>query len=374
MGLFGSERRREDMAKLNRLLTLESMLEKYDGLDIEDPRDVVLRGQFVSDLVDEIIAKLNRHINSKTRLSCNKVLLTNFDTMTDARLWLKSRLFRDLPKEDSKRLKEKMEEMVDLIKTLLVKIINVDPDYADRFIERLRKRCKKYRTTDYDLWKARQNNLTIDQLVGYQTELTADMLMKGILEYDDDPRGEEVMKVDKETLMKKLKNRKDLPKHFEDECAKLRRYGHWEGDRYVIDYQLLRNYLFRIFRLLDNDQRIALFEYDVQMKQIHEDIMKMLHEEREVWKEEKEPTEELFHYIHPSLDDEEGWKIHNEVKRLVMRQSIPEICKYLRNMASEKKILLPQMSSSAYVELVRIGMPQGEGFGEKYFNKQYNLI
>jgi hypothetical protein len=88
---------------------------------------------------------------------------------------------------------------------------------------------------------------------------------------------------------------------------------------------------------------------------------------------QQEPSEEIFHFIHPSLDDDEGWKIHNEVKRLVRRQSVPDIIKYLRNLESEKIILLPTVSSVAYDELVRMGMPNTGGFSKEHFRKQYHL-
>ena len=34
--------------------------------------------------------------------------------------------------------------------------------------------------------------------------------------------------------------------------------------------------------------------------------------------------EELFHFIHPSVDGKQEWQIHDEVKRLVSRQGIQE--------------------------------------------------
>ena len=83
------------------------------------------------------------------------------------------------------------------------------------------------------------------------------------------------------------------------------------------------------------------------------------------------PNEELFHFVHPSLDDEEELNIHIQVKKLVKRQGIQEICAYLQQLAKDKKILLPKSVSSAYSELVRMGMSTGEGFNEKTFNKYY---
>ena len=85
-----------------------------------------------------------------------------------------------------------------------------------------------------------------------------------------------------------------------------------------------------------------------------------------------QPDEELFKFIHPSICGEEELKIHDEVKRLVTHQKIPEICQYLHLMARNNKILLPQMPSVAYAELVRMGMPTTAGYSEKYFKKHYH--
>ena len=81
--------------------------------------------------------------------------------------------------------------------------------------------------------------------------------------------------------------------------------------------------------------------------------------------------EELFKFVHPSVHGDGERLIHDEVKHLVARHDIQEICGYLKQMADERRILLPQSPASAYAELVRMGMPHGEGFSEKTFQKHY---
>lgn len=263
------------MAKLSQLLTLECMLDAYDNLNIKDAWVTEKQEECVEGLVDVIIEQLNRLLNSKTRLSCRNVLVANFETMTKTGHWLERKLFADLPKALSKVLKDKIYQMVDLLKALMLKIIDVEADFADRFFERMKKRCRKYSTTDYDLWKARQSKITIQRLVTYQIDLTADMLSSGILEYAGRPNGEEVQNVDKDKLALKLTDKSKLTEAFIHECAKLRRYSHWEGDRFMIDYHLLRKYLFCEFGKLTCEQHIKMYEYDIQMKQIHEDIKRL---------------------------------------------------------------------------------------------------
>ena len=263
------------MAKLSQLLTLECMLDAYDNLNIKDAWVTEKQEECVEGLVDVIIEQLNRLLNSKIRLSCRNVLVANFETMTKTGHWLERKLFADLPKALSKVLKDKIYQMVDLLKALMLKIIDVEADFADRFFERMKKRCRKYSTTGYDLWKAQQSKITIQGLVTYQVDLTADMLSCGILKYARRPNGEEIQNVNKDKLALKLTDKSIITDAFIRECAKLRRCSHWEGDRFVIDYHLLRKYLFCEFGKLTCEQHIKMYEYDIQMKQIHEDIKRL---------------------------------------------------------------------------------------------------
>ena len=288
------------MKKLEQLLTLERMLNVYDNMNTKDAWIIEKHAVCTGELMDDIIAKLTRLLNSKTTLSCSNVLVANFETMTKAAHWLKCRLFTDLPEAMGMALREKIVQMVDLLKALMVKIIDVD-EFAKEFFERLKKRYWKGRTTDYELWKARQSKLTIERLTEYQAELTANMLIMGILKFDEAPSGQEMEGVDMEKLRKKLKDGKVLPEGFEMECAKLRRYSHWEGDRFMIDYKLLLKYLYCMFGKLTNEQHIQMFEYDVQMKQIHEDIERLRKEEGLI-EEKKEGNGNLMSRMRRTID------------------------------------------------------------------------
>ena len=86
----------------------------------------------------------------------------------------------------------------------------------------------------------------------------------------------------------------------------------------------------------------------------------------------KERNEEIFHFVYPELSEDEAWHIHDAVKRVVRLQNIQMICQYLVQLKSEKKVMLPPNPSAAYAELVRLGMPNGEGFSEITFRKYYN--
>ena len=84
-----------------------------------------------------------------------------------------------------------------------------------------------------------------------------------------------------------------------------------------------------------------------------------------------ETDEKLCSLIHPSVEKDRELLIHNEIKRLVTRHRLQDICSYLLQMRNENKILLPISPQLAYAELVRMGMPHGDGFSEKNFQKYY---
>ena len=89
--------------------------------------------------------------------------------------------------------------------------------------------------------------------------------------------------------------------------------------------------------------------------------------QQEAQKREGKPT----FFVHPSVDTDQEWQIHDEIVRLVARQGIQEICKYLTQLSDDKKVLLPQNAERAYNELVRLGMPDGDGYSLKTFMKYY---
>ena len=75
--------------------------------------------------------------------------------------------------------------------------------------------------------------------------------------------------------------------------------------------------------------------------------------------------------VNPSVSADEEWQIHDEIVRLVTRQGIQEICTYLSQLSESQKVLLPQNAEKAYNELVRLGMPDGDGYSLKTFTKYY---
>ena len=100
-------------------------------------------------------------------------------------------------------------------------------------------------------------------------------------------------------------------------------------------------------------------------------VWEVLRGEEEQEEEVIPESEELCKFIHPAIDKVRARKIHLILKRLVSSQDIQDICQYLNKMAKEELILQPVNPTTAYEELIRMGMPKTAGYSYKTFQKYY---
>ena len=229
----------------------------------------------------------------------------------------------------------------------------------------------------------RNQPITLGKLKKMELEAVIKALNQGIFDFADTPSMQDVNKVSTELETDFLPCNFMLTDEFLTRYAKFRQFAEKRGPMLVFNYERYGMYVVDNFNQFNKDQIHAIYELDVKLYLIHKEMVKLNKELENVLNDKvngkadsylPECGEEMFHFIHPSLDDEEGWKIHKEVKRLVKRHGLPDICQYLGKLASEDKILLPIMPSVAYTELVRMGMPDDKGFSEKYFKKHYHLL
>jgi len=277
-------------------------------------------------------------------------------------------------------IKEELETMNQQLDTIKELIIKLDPAVYGNYFRNCMNECEEMTvTTSYRIWVQNNLPLTIEKLRTKLTETIAKALIAGIMKHDTPPTRRELQQVDLEQVIQELPADYELPDDFKKRWAQFCRYTHWDGDILRFDYNKYGRYGCCHRDEFTEEERYAIYELDKTQQLIRQDMEKLIPEQdQKVSKTSakaatSDQEEELFHFIHPSLDDEEGWKIHNEVKRLVRRMSLPDIIKYLRKLESENIILLPTVSSVAYDELVRMGMPNTGGFSKEHFRKQYHL-
>ena len=230
----------------------------------------------VNELADGSIRMVQQLLDKPEIKSCRIPLETDFEKMTELDYWLKSELFSAPFKERSEPLRQKIVQLVNMLRALKLKIQEVDTDYAKKVFKRMAARQKKSTNIfDYEIWRKRHPNPTMKQLEQQQVQLTAKMLIAGIMEYDEDAKDYEVAQVQLELVKRDLIYGQKLPDNFKEECAKLRRYSYWKGEHlFMINYKEIYTYLFsHCFDKFTEEQHIALYEYDVQLKMIHEDMV-----------------------------------------------------------------------------------------------------
>ena len=258
-------------------------------------------------------------------------------------------------------IKEELETMNQQLDTIKELIIKLDPAVYGNYFRNCMKECEEMTvTTAYRIWVQNNQPLTIDKLKTKLTETIAKALIAGIMKHDTPPTRRELQQVDMEQVIQELPADYELPDDFNKHWAQFCRYTFWDGDILRFDYNKYGRYGCCHRDEFTEEERYAVYELDKTQLLIRQDMAATSDQE-----------EELLHFIHPEIEEEEAWKIHRAIKRLVAYHGIQEICEYLRQLSAEKRILLPKMPSVAYEELVRMGMPSDGGFNESTFRKYY---
>ena len=222
--------------------------------------------------------------------------------------------------------------------------------------------------------------ITSEKLIVMQSQAVINAIGAGIFNHTRKVSVDEVKKVSPDLETDFVPCDFEITDDFKKKYALFRRFTEKRGVVLVLNYEEYGKYIVKHKYDFEDEQFKAIYELDVMLREIRLEMEKRYPEmvknpDTAVIDKpaDNQPVagEELSLFIHPSLDDEEGWKIHNELKRLVRRQSLPDIIKHLRKLESKNIVLMPIVSSVAYDELVRLGMPDTGGFSKEYFRKQY---
>ena len=372
----------------------------YDTITVDSP---YTRCMFVAGLTywaEKVNKGLLDYLEKISKGECVRVLNVDFSKYSSKDYWLRSKMKDDMTAYSDMPLslvtgQSEYSSSLDLyngyetiVCEMVVNFKKVEstfdqPQLYDPLMEQL-KRQYADPLIDYEYAKMKERYIepTLKDYLKMQVAACVEFLHSGMLSEALSISNEEIEKVDEEKLLSLLDPRCKVPANLKELWAKFMKLMVYKADVLLVPKrEKIRIQVLKHFDHMNEDQFRALFRLDDLLRLIHQDMIKLkpglekhlnptVNEQPEC--NQQKSDEELFHFIHPSLDDEEGWKIHNEVKRLVAHHGIQEICNYLKQLANDKKILLPQSAEKAYIELRRMGMPDGEGFGRKYFMRYYN--
>ena len=135
-------------------------------------------------------------------------------------------------------------------------------------------------TMAYEEWKMKVGKLTFERLKEKQTLTVAEFLKKRVLRQSIPPTKRELAQVRLELVKEYLPCYYVLPDEFDVQCAIFRRFISWDGDILIIDYDSWGKYLFQFFFTLTYEERLALFVLDRTLQLIHQDLVKVMKEEK----------------------------------------------------------------------------------------------
>ena len=225
--------------------------------------------------------------------------------------------------------------------------------------------------------------ITSEKLMVMQSQAVIDAIGKGIFDHAGKASWDEVKKVSPDLATDYVPCDFVVTDEFKKKYALFRRYTYKRGVVLVLNYGKYGKYIADHKYELKDEQFKAIYELDVMLREIRMEMQKRYPEllippvttiNEQPTGNQPEAGEELFHFIHPEIEEEEAWKIHRAIKRLVANQGLQEICQYLNDMSDTKKIMLPINAEKMYNELVRLGMPDGEGYSLKYFKNHYRNV
>ena len=233
----------------------------------------------------------------------------------------------------------------------------------------------------YEEWKEIMcaDVLTMDEIEDYRMSKVLKMFGKGVF----NTRVEQIQRA------KRYPGELDFEQLDDDHPMKRTAYKHYAALRKLVDWKdgmLVMNPArigqhFYASRHEENarQNRSSFLNYMYKITLAQEERARLVEAQAEAIRQEEvlptinaqERNMERFHFVHPEIENDEAWRIHEAVKRLVVYQKVPEICTYLRELKQKGKVMLPSNAAIMYNELVRLGMPTGEGYSEKHFSNSY---
>lgn len=261
--------------KRNETLThLALIMEKCNDLNLPCVRAINHYGDCIEELADDAIVILKRILSKPEIRTCRISLVIDFEKMKKLDNWLSSKIFKDLRAARSRELEEKFIVLTNLICELEIKKQQVDPKYAKQFFKRMMNRVeRKQRYLDYDSFRANPDNLTEDKLLEKEIQLTYEVLVEGVLDFDETPSIDEIEEVRLDLVKRRLKSGTEMPEDFMIHAAKIRRYSYWIDNMFMINHDHIYTKMYQYcFEKMTKRQRMKLMEYNVQMNKLHEDL------------------------------------------------------------------------------------------------------
>lgn len=193
---------------------------------------------------------------------------------------------RDMERQDVYcHLKESLDELRVLLAEAESVMMHCDPALFERFFFSEEERYSSSGVSRrFETWLYDNGYPDIDKLRELQAQVVAETLKKGVMNYAKVPSQKEISEVNCDTLKGLLPYDFEMNASFIVACAKWRRFMHWEDNTLIINYKKYGKYIQAHFYEFSEQQLKAIFELDMMLKLIHQEMAQLVAEQQ---KEEK---------------------------------------------------------------------------------------
>lgn len=331
-------------------------------------------------MLDEAIGELNPYIEDLKQNKCIEPfeILSERNEEDDEDFWKFTDIFFDKIKNDEvcQSLKDKVTRFRLLLADVESAMRNCDPIVFEKFFFRVKPGdVEEGVVKEFHRMIYKNLPITREKLILMQSKAVIKAIGEGIFDYAE-PSRDEVKKVSPDLKTDFVPCDFKITDEFEKKYAIFRRNAYKKGVMLILNYEKYGKYISDHKYQFKKEQYKAIYELDVMLREIRMEMERRYPQLVNTPVEQPavnqpEGKEELFHFIHPEIEEEEGWRIHKAIKRVVAYQRIPEICDYLKELKQKVKVMLPPIPGVMYAELVRLGMPTGDGYSDKYFAACY---
>lgn len=196
-------------------------------------------------------------------------------------------------------IEKKVLEMIDLLKEVDRKLSEAPISLYGQFYDYQKSLCDRSPVeTMYATYKRNVGVPTYDLLKDKQIFEVAELLKRKVLRFTQEPSQRETACVDLDTIRLHLPPGYVLPEGFEKCCARFKRFCSCDGNILKMDRNKYGNYLFQYFYDLTPEERQDLISLDILLDLIHQDMMRLSKEKKEV----NEPVVEVDERVRAAIE------------------------------------------------------------------------
>lgn len=246
----------------------------------------------IDELLPEYLADLERN-------ECKESLCIDFDQMTSADYWMGKlvKLRNDMEMLGKvpmkahgfvvtvlgfsptttmdlyRAIKQKVMQMVAMLEEVHRMFMDAPQELYRNFYRSQRDSFNAQSTVArYEQWKREVGVVTPDLLIDKQALEVVEFLKKKVLRHIPVPSERERCQVDFEKLQLHLPHGYEFPNEFPDCCARFMRIASKDGDILRINYDCYGKYLHQFFHRLTAAEHQSLFDLDITLQLIHQDM------------------------------------------------------------------------------------------------------